>query len=82
MEECYVKAFGTLAGSFVYQAATFSFGFGKRVGHTVFHCECDMLYAAAAAVVGDKFRDSAVFAGAFEQFYLVCPTLKNAVRTF
>lgn len=67
VKECDVETFGALAGCFVDEAAAFFFGFGESVGHAVLHGECDVLYAAAAAVVGDEFGDGTVVGGAFEE---------------
>lgn len=70
VEECDVEAFGALAGSFVDEAAAFGFDFVERVLHAVGDCECHVLYATAAAVVFDEFRDGAFGCGAFEEFEL------------
>lgn len=67
VKESDVESFSAFAGSFVDEAAAFTFEFAQSVGHAVFNCESYVLDASATAVVGDKLADGAVFRCAFEQ---------------
>ena len=67
VQECDVKTFSAFTWSLVDETAAVSLSLSESVCHSILDSESYVLYASTAAIVGDEFRDSAVFACTFKE---------------
>ena len=80
MKECYIKAFCTLARSFVYELYALCITLGQSIRHTILNSKCDMMHTMIALV--KPLLYCAVRRCRFEKLQLHLSALQKAVFTF
>ena len=78
VQECDIEAFGTFARRFVDKANTFTLGFGKSVGNSIFYGKSNVLYTATATIRCDVLCYGTVFGSSFKQLYFSLTHFKES----